>query len=52
MQRLLEGFPGDNGPWIEVQAGRYQYAVEYDPVRVRIILSDYLAAEFRWTDED
>jgi hypothetical protein len=31
--------------WIEVQPGRFSYAIEISPPRVKIIFGDYLAAE-------
>ncbi len=45
MQRLVQN---DNG-WIEVQPGRYRYFVTTDAVvRVRLVLSEYLACEVIW----
>lgn len=48
MARILDGdFSRD--AWIVVQNGIYRYAVSYaDGVRVRMFLSEYLAAEVYW----
>jgi hypothetical protein len=47
MQRLVQN---DNG-WIEVQPGRYRYLAIADAVvRVRLVLSEYLACEVIWSE--
>ena len=47
MQCLVQN---DNG-WIEVQLGRYRYFVTTDAVvRVRLVLSEYLACEVIWNE--
>lgn len=49
MQRLVELGAGRIG-WQIVQPGRYRYAVTWsDGVVVRIVLSEYLACEVRWS---
>lgn len=48
MQRLVEG----DGPWLEVQPGRYRYMAHAGPPAIiRIVLSEYLAAEVTWDDD-
>lgn len=47
MQRLVEC----EQKWIEVQLGRYRYLATADAtVRVRMVLSEYLACEVSWDD--
>jgi hypothetical protein len=42
-------FEDTEGPWIEVQAGRYRYSVDQaGGVIVRIVLAEYLACEVGW----
>lgn len=37
-------------PWVDVQPGRYRYATSYgDGLIVRIVMSEYLACEVRWS---
>jgi len=37
------------GPWIDIQPGRYRYAVNEDGgVLVRIVLAEYLACQVVW----
>lgn len=49
MQRLAMALPGAVG-WIVVQEGRYRYqVVPGDEVVVRILLSEYLGCEVRWS---
>jgi hypothetical protein len=49
MQRLVASF-GDGCEWIDVQPGRYRYLAHVgDGVLIRIVLSEYLACEVRWT---
>jgi hypothetical protein len=39
-----------SGDWVIVQSDRYRYAVEEgDDVRVRMVISEYLACDVRWT---
>jgi|SRR5690606_9134651 len=45
----VEPFGNEPGPWIVVQGGRYRYSVIQDGgVKVRIVLSEYLACEIIW----
>ena len=38
------------GPWVVVQPGRYRYSVDQDgDVRVKIVLSEYLACSVTWS---
>lgn len=47
MQRLVQNEHG----WIEVQRGRYRYLTTIDAVvRVRLVLSEYLACEVIWSE--
>lgn len=47
MQRLIQNEHG----WIEVQPGRYRYLATIDAVvRVRLVLSEYLACEIIWSE--
>ena len=47
MQRWVES----GQKWIEVQSGRYRYLATADVVvRVRLVLSEYLACEVRWDE--
>lgn len=47
MQRLVQNEHG----WIEVQLGRYRYlATTASVVRVRLVLSEYLACEVIWSE--
>ena len=47
MQRLVQNEHG----WIEVQLGRYRYLATTDAVvRVRLVLSEYLACEVIWSE--
>lgn len=47
MQRLVH----NDNDWIEVQPGRYRYLTTIDAVvRVRLVLSDYLACEVIWNE--
>jgi hypothetical protein len=39
----------NEGPWIIVQEGRYRYVVDELGKMVRIVLSDYLACEIKWS---
>lgn len=54
MFRVLVSEDGGIVPvsWIEVQHGRFSYAIETDLPRVKMVLGDYLAAEvdlfFTW----
>jgi hypothetical protein len=44
--RVLIGENGPNPPsWIEVQQGRFAYAIEIATQRVKMVIRDYLAAE-------
>jgi hypothetical protein len=46
MQRLL----AEGEEWVTVQAGRYRYMATADSaVRVRMVLSEYLACEVVWS---
>lgn len=48
MQRFILGTPGAS-PWVVVQPNRYRYLATLDDgLLVRIVLSEYLAAEVRW----
>lgn len=48
MLRLVEG-QGLAGGWVEVERGRYRYAVDWtNGVTVRTIIWDYLATETSW----
>ena len=48
MMRVVEGV-GLAGGWVEVERGRYRYAVDWSAgVTVRTIIWDYLATETRW----
>lgn len=42
-----DGFE-QTGDWVMVQPGRYRYAVDEVPFRVRIVLSEYLACQIVW----
>jgi len=47
MQRLVQNAHG----WLEVQLGRYRYLATTDTVvRVRLVLSEYLACEVIWSE--
>jgi hypothetical protein len=44
--RVLIGENGPNPPsWIEVQQGRFAYAIEIATRRVKMVIRDYLVAE-------
>jgi len=48
MQRLIE----NGSEWIEIQPSRYRYIVTTDvTVRVRVVLSEYLACEVIWSND-
>lgn len=48
--RLLTG-EGLAGGWVEVESGRYRYALDWsDGILVRTVIWDYLATETRWAD--
>ena len=50
MLRLIEG-QGLEGGWVEVETGRYRYAVDWtNGVTVRTIIWDYLATETTWVE--
>jgi hypothetical protein len=50
LQRIAANPSCENG-WIEVQPGRYRYAViQADGVEVRMVFSEYLACIVRWLD--
>jgi hypothetical protein len=50
MTRLLSGQDLD-GSWIVVQPGVYRFNIHFGtPIRVRMILREYLAAEVTWSD--
>jgi hypothetical protein len=52
LNRLVVG-EGLDGPWLEVEAGRYRYCVDWgDGVTVRTVIWEYLATETRWVDGD
>lgn len=42
-----DGFE-QRGDWVVVQPGRYRYAVDEVPFRVRMVLSEYLACQVVW----
>jgi hypothetical protein len=49
LQRLACGVDTDGAGWVEVQPDRYRYAVIYgEPFVVRLVISEYLAAEVAW----
>lgn len=48
MTRLVSG-QDMHGHWVKVQEGSYRYSVEQvDGIRVRSVLSEYLATEVVW----
>lgn len=48
MQRLITGIGMEDG-WINVQPQRYRYLVSHgEPVIIRMVIRDYLAAEVGW----
>lgn len=50
MTRLISGQDLE-GSWIVVQPGVYRFNIHFvSPIRVRIILREYLAAEVTWSD--
>ena len=51
MQRLLEHDENYENGWIIVQPGRYRYAViQSEVIEVRMVFSEYLAAQVIWED--
>lgn len=55
MFRMFEGFPSqDENGWIIIQKGRYRYvaAGSGNVAIVRMVLSEYLAIEVIWNDEE
>lgn len=46
----MDGWPATY-PWVEVQSGRYRYLAALDGTEtvVRMVLSEYLACEVRWS---
>lgn len=47
---VFGGEPVPRLPWVDVQPDRYRYATSYgDGLIVRIVLSEYLACEVRWS---
>jgi hypothetical protein len=49
LTRVVEGQDLEDG-WIVVQPGVYRYSVTQSPIRVRLIIYDYLAAEVCWDE--
>jgi hypothetical protein len=49
LTRVVEGQDLEDG-WIVVQPGVYRYAVTQGPIRVRLTIYDYLAAEVCWDE--
>jgi len=50
MQRMLIVEKSCYNDWVEVQENRYRYLTARLPFRVRIVFSEYLAAEVIWED--